>query len=57
MFGDIASEMYFGTVVGMGTRSHDELDDWDIKLVISSNMTGVKEEKIAGVNVQVGESE
>ena len=42
MVGYIASDMYFRTVVGMESRSQDELDDSDIKLVISSNMTGVK---------------
>ena len=36
MVGDFASDMYLRTVVGMGSRSKDELDDWDIKLVISS---------------------
>ena len=46
MVGDIASDVYLRTVVGMGSRSQDELDDWDIKLVISSNVAGVKEERI-----------
>ena len=32
--------------MGMGSRSQDELDDWDIKLVISSNLAWVKEERI-----------
>ena len=57
MVEDIASDMYLRTVVGMGSRSQDELDDWDIKLVISSNVAGVKEERIGGVKVGVGESE
>ena len=35
MVGDIASDMYLRTVVGMGSRSQDDLDDWDKKLVIS----------------------
>ena len=48
MVGDIASDMYLKTVVGMGSRSQDELDDWDRKLVISSNAAGVKEERIGG---------
>ena len=48
MVEDIASDMYLRTVVAMGSRSDDELNDWDIKLVISSNVAGVKEEKIAG---------
>ena len=48
MAGDIASDMYLRTVVGMGSRSQDELDDGDIKLVISSNVAGVKEERIEG---------
>ena len=46
MVGDIASDMYLRTVVGMGSRSQDELDDWDKKLVIFSNVAGVKEERI-----------
>ena len=49
MVGDIASDMYLRTVVGMGSRSQDELDDWARKLVISSNVSGVKEEKIGEV--------
>ena len=49
MVGDIASDMYLSTVAGMGSRSQDELDDWDKKLVISSYMAGVKEERIGGV--------
>ena len=51
MVGDIASDMYLRTVVGMGSRSQDELDDWDKKLVISSNVAGVKEERIGGGEV------
>ena len=46
MDGDIVSDMYLRTVVVMGLRSQDECDDWEIKLVISSNMAGVKEERI-----------
>ena len=49
MVGDFASDMYLRTVVGMGLRSQDELDDWDRQLVISSNVAGVKEERIGGV--------
>ena len=48
MVGDIAYDMYLRTVVGMGSRSQDELDDWDKKLVISSNLAEVKEERIGG---------
>ena len=48
MVGDIASHMYLRTVVRMGSRSQDELDDWDRKLVISSNVAEVKEERIGG---------
>ena len=44
MVGDIASDIYLRTVVGMGSRSHDELK----KFVISSNVAGVKEERIGG---------
>ena len=57
MVGDIASDMYLRTVVGMGSRSQDELDDWNRKLVIASNAAGVKEERIGGVKAGVGESE
>ena len=55
MVGDIASDMYLRTVVGMGSRSQNELDDWDKKLVISSNVAVVKEERIGGVKAGVGE--
>ena len=48
MVGDIASDMNLRTVVGMGSRSQDELDDWDIKLIFSSNVAGIKEERIGG---------
>ena len=57
MVGDIASYMYLRTVVGIGSRSQDELDDWDRKFVISSNVAGVKEEMIGGVREGVSESE
>ena len=57
MVGDIASDMYLRTVVGMGSRSQDKLDDWDRKLVISSNVAGVKEERMGGMKAGVGESE
>ena len=48
--------MYLRTIVRMGSRSQDELDDWDRKIVISSNVTGVKEESIGGVKAGVDES-
>ena len=38
-------------VVGIRSRSQDELDDRDSKLVISSKVTGVKEVKEGGVRV------
>ena len=57
MVGDIASDKYLRTVVGMGSRSQDELDDWDIKLVISSNVAGVQKQRIGGVKAGVDESE
>ena len=38
MVGDIASDMYLRTVVGMGSRSQDELDDWDKKLACINNV-------------------
>ena len=40
MFGDIASDMY----LRMGSRSQDELDDWDRKLIISSKRGDDKRE-------------
>ena len=46
MVEDIAYDMYLRTVVWMGPRSHDKLNEWDIKLVISSNVADVKEERI-----------
>ena len=48
MVGDIAPDVYLVNILGMGSRSQDELDDWDIKLVIFSNVAGVKEERIGG---------
>ena len=33
----------------MESRSQDELDNWNRKLVISSNVAGVKKERIGGV--------
>ena len=55
MVEDIATDVFLRTVVGMTSRSHDELDDWDKKLVISSNVAGVKEEMIEGGKAGVGE--
>ena len=49
MVRDIASDMYLRTVLGMESKSQDELDNWDRKLVISSNEAGVKKERIGGV--------
>ena len=46
MVGYIASDMYLRTVVGMESRSQDELDYLDKKVVISNNVAGVKEERI-----------
>ena len=40
MVEDTASNMYLRTVVGMESRSQDEVDDWDRKLIISSNVEG-----------------
>ena len=48
MVEDIASDMYLRTVVVLGSRSQNELDDWDRKLLISSNVAVVKEERIGG---------
>ena len=40
--------MHLRTVVEIRSRSQDELDDWDRKLVISSNVAEIKEERIGG---------
>ena len=32
----------FRTLVGIGSRSQDEFNDWDSKLVISGKVAGVK---------------
>ena len=40
--------IFLRTVVGIGTRSQDELDDWDSKLVISSRVAGVKKKEMEG---------
>ena len=53
MVGDIASDMY----LRMGSRSQDELDDWDRKLVISSNVAGGKRGEDRRVEGGVGESD
>ena len=51
--------MYLRTIVRMGSISQDELDDWDRKMVISSNLAGVKEERRGEerVKAEVDESE
>ena len=41
--GDIALEIFFSTVVGTGSRSQYESDDWESRLSISSKVAGVKE--------------
>ena len=41
--GDIALEIFFSTVVGTGSRSQYESDDWESRLSISSNVAWVKE--------------
>ena len=46
MAGDVASDMYLRTVVGTGSRSQDELDDCNKMVGNSSNVAGVKEERI-----------
>ena len=49
--------MYLRTIVRMGSRSQDELDDWDRKMVISSNLAGVKEERRGEEMVKAGVDE
>ena len=49
---DIALEIFFITVVGTGSRSQYESDDWESRLSISSKVAGVKEWSRGG-----GESE
>ena len=51
--GDISLAIFLRTVVRIGSRSQDELDDWDSKLVISSRMAGAKEER-EGVRMAIG---
>ena len=41
--GDIALYIFFSTVVGTGSRSQYESDDWESRLSISSKVAGVKE--------------
>ena len=43
--GDISLALFLRTVVGIGSPSQDELNDWNGKLVISSRVAGVKEER------------
>ena len=45
--------LFLRTVVEIGSRLQDELDDWDSKLVISSRMAGLKDER-GGVRVGSG---
>ena len=40
---DIALEIFFSTVVGTGSRSQYESDDWESRLSILSKVAGVKE--------------
>ena len=40
---DISLAIFLRTVVGTGSRSQDELDDWDSKLVILDRVARVKE--------------
>ena len=43
--GDISFVVFLRTIVGIGSRKQDELDDWSSKSVISSRVAGVKEER------------
>ena len=49
--GDISFAIFLRTVVGIGSRSQDELDDWNSSLMISSKVARVKEEKDGRVRV------
>ena len=46
--GDIPLEIFFSTVVGTGSRSQYESDDWESRLSISSKVAGVKEWRRGG---------
>ena len=41
--GDIALNIFFSTVIGTGSRSQYESDDYESRLSISSKVAGVKE--------------
>ena len=47
--GDSSLAIFLRTVVEIGLRSQDELDDWHSTLVISSRVALVKEEREGGV--------
>ena len=53
--GYIALEIFFFTVVGTGSRSQYESDDWESTLSISSKVAGVKEWNRGGVKVEENE--
>ena len=53
--GDIALEIFFSTVVGIGSRSQYESDDLESRLSISSKVAGGKSEVEEGE--KVGENE
>ena len=52
--GEILLAIVLRTVVLIGSRSQDELDDWDSKFVISSRVAGVKEVREGGVRLVNG---
>ena len=45
ILGDISLAIFLRTILGIGSKSQDELDDWDSKLVISNRVAEVKEER------------
>ena len=48
MVGDISLAVFLRTVFGIGSRSQDELDERDCKLVISSMVAGVRGKRRGG---------
>ena len=48
---DILLVIFLRIVVGTRSRSQDELNDWDSKLVILGRVAGVEDERQGGVRV------
>ena len=46
--------IFLRTLIGIGSRLQDELNDWNSKLVISIGVAGVQEERQGGMRVVSG---